>query len=100
MDKYAVELLFWAEQDLNEIANYYENLSKGLGDKFYAEVRSVVESLKIHPFYQKKDSEIRKKSLKKFPYSIHFRINENDNIVYIEAIISDFLLPFSTKIKQ
>lgn len=25
MDKYAVEMLFWAEQDLNEISIYYKN---------------------------------------------------------------------------
>lgn len=52
MDKFTAKMLFWAEQDLNEISLYYKNISNELGDKFYSEVRSVIESLKINPFYQ------------------------------------------------
>jgi DNA replication initiation complex subunit (GINS family) len=72
MDKYAVEMLFWAEQDLNEIAIYYKNLSNELGDKFYNEVRNVIESLKINPFYQTDFNKIRKISVQKFPYKVFF----------------------------
>ena len=68
MDKYAVEMLFWAEQDLKEIAIYYKNLSNDLGNKFYDEVRSVIKSLKINPFYQKDSNNIRKIPVQKFPY--------------------------------
>lgn len=99
MDKYAVEMLFWAEQDLNEIAIYYKNLSAELGDKFYNEVRNVIESLKINPFYQKDSNSIRKIPVQKFPYKVYFKVDEEKKIIYVEAIISDHLLPFSTKIK-
>jgi hypothetical protein len=99
MDKYVVEMLFWAEQDLNEIAIYYRNLSAELGDKFYNEVRNAIESLKINPFYQKDSNKIRKIPLQKFPYKVYFKIDEEKKIIYVEAIISDHLLPFSTKIK-
>lgn len=99
MDKYAVEMLFWAEQDLNEIAIYYKNLSNELGDKFYNEVRNVIESLKINPFYKTDSNNTRKIPVQKFPYKVFFKVDEEEKIVYIEAIISDYLLPFSTKIK-
>lgn len=99
MDKFAVEILFWAEQDLNEIALYYKNLSNELGDKFYNEVRNVVESLKINPFYQMDSNEIRKIHLQKFPYKVFFKVDEEKKIVFVLAIINDRLLPFSTKIK-
>jgi len=32
MDKFTIEMLFWAEQDLNEIAIYYKNLSNAQPD--------------------------------------------------------------------
>ena len=99
MDKYTIEMLFWAEQDLNEIGLYYKNLSGELGDKFYYEVRKGIESLKINPFYQTDFGSIRKIPIKKFPYKIYFKVDEENKIVHIEAIISDYLLPFSTKIK-
>ncbi len=99
MNKYAVEMLFWAEEDLNEIAIYYKNLSDELGNKFYNEVRNVIESLKINPFYQKDSNSIRKIPIQKFPYKVYFKVNEEKKIIYVEAIISDHLLPFSTKIK-
>ncbi len=92
-------MLFWAEQDLNEISHYYKNLSNELGDKFYSEVRSVIESLKINPFYQIDSNDIRKIPVQKFPYKVYFKVDEVRKIIYIEAIISDHLLPFSTKIK-
>lgn len=97
MDNYAIEMLFWAEQDLNEIAIYYKNLSNELGDKFYSEARSAIESLKINPFYQIDSNNLRKIPLKKFPYKVLFRVDEERKIVYIEAIINDYLLPFSRK---
>jgi hypothetical protein len=99
MNKYAVEMLFWAEEDLNEIAIYYKNLSDELGNKFYNEVRNVIESLKINPFYQKDSNSIRKIPIQKFPYKVYFKVDEEKKIIYVEAIISDHLLPFSTKIK-
>jgi mRNA-degrading endonuclease RelE of RelBE toxin-antitoxin system len=84
---------------LNEIAIYYKKISNELGDKFYNEVRNVIESLKINPFYQTDFNNIRKIHVQKFPYKVFFKVDEEKKIVYIEAIISDYLLPFSTKIK-
>jgi len=97
MDKYVIEMLFWAEQDLNEVAKYYNTLSDELGDKFYKEVRNVIEALKINPFYQTDSKGLRKIPVNKFPYKVYFKVDEKNNIVFIEAIISDYLLPFSRK---
>ncbi|WP_348824685.1 type II toxin-antitoxin system RelE/ParE family toxin [Flavobacterium aestuarii] len=97
MDKFTIEMLFWAEQDLNEIAIYYKNLSNELGDKFYIEVRNAIETLKINPYYQIDSDNLRKIHLQKFPYKVYFRVDEEKKIVYVEAIINDYLLPFSRK---
>ena len=99
MDRHAVKLLFWAKEDLIETANYYENLATGLGDKFYAEVRLVVDSLKINPFYIADENGLRQIPVNKFPYKVIFIVDENSFTVYVKAIKNDYLLPFSTKIK-
>ncbi|MDR6969470.1 hypothetical protein J2X31_003501 [Flavobacterium arsenatis] len=80
MDNYTIEMLFWAEQDLNEIAIYYKTLSNELGDKFYNDVRNTIESLKINPFYQTDSNNIRKIHLQKFPYKVFFKVDEEKKL--------------------
>jgi len=56
-----------AELEVDEILEYYELLSEGLGVRFYAEYKSVVETLKNIPFFEVKYNIVRKLPLKKFP---------------------------------
>ena len=100
MDKYSVEMLFWAKEDLLEIAKYYENLSVGLGNKFYIEIRNVIDSLEINPFYISDINGLRQIPVNKFPYKVCFTVDEVNFVVYIKGIKNDNLLPFSSKIKQ
>jgi hypothetical protein len=44
MEKFEIVMLFFAKEDATEIAKYYENLSIGLGDKFYHQFRNTMES--------------------------------------------------------
>ena len=95
-----VQLRIRAKEEVDEISFYYENLSVGLGKRFYKEFKESSRMLEINPYFQLQYDDIRKMPLKSFPYSIHFRIVEPEMIVYIETITSDHLLPFSSKIKQ
>ena len=99
LENFEIELRIRAKEEVDEIAFYYENLSIGLGKKFYKEFKEASRSLAINPFYQIHYEKVRRIQLKSFPYSIHFRINEINKKVFIESVISDYLLPFSTKIK-
>ena len=95
-----VELRIRAKEEVDEISFYYENLSAGLGKRFYKEFKDTSRTLAFNPFFQLQYEDIRKIPLKSFPYSIHFRIVETEKIVFIETIMSDHLMPFSTKMKQ
>ena len=97
---FKVELRIRAKEEVDEISYYYENLSVGLGKKFYKEFKELSLSLKINPYFQIFYGSIRRLPFKNFPYSIHFRIDEVEKIVFIETVMSDYLLPFSTKIKK
>lgn len=55
--------------------------------------------MKKIPFFEVKYSIIRKLPLKKFPYSIHFTIDENEKVVSILAITCDYQKPENTRLK-
>ena len=76
-----------ALNDLTEIVKWYNNQSQNLGLRFHKQVKSQINSLKTHPFI----SSIRYKNIRcmlvnKFPFMIHYVINENENIVEIYSI--------------
>ena len=88
-----------AELEVDEILEYYEQLSEGLGVRFYTEYKNVVETLKNIPFFEVKYNIVRKLPLKKFPYSIHFTVDEFEKMVSIHAISCDYQNPEVTRIK-
>ena len=49
---YKVELRIRAKEEVDEISYYYENLSVGLGKRFYKEFKELSLSLKINPYFQ------------------------------------------------
>lgn len=97
---FKVEIRVRAKEEVDEISFYYEKLSDGLGKRFYKEFKEYSRTLANNPFFEVKYEDIRKISLKIFPYSIQFRVNEKLKIVYIEAITNDNLHPFSGKLKN
>lgn len=88
-----------AELELDEIIYYYENIQVGLGNRFLNDYEDLIDILETYPFFEKKYNIIRKLPFKKFPYTIHFQIDEFENIVYIESISCDYQNPSNTRIK-
>ena len=78
---------------------HYESKRKGLGKLFYKEFKNYSSTLNNIPFFQVRYSKIRTISLKKFPYTIHFSVDEKEKIVSIQAVTCDYQDPNTTKIK-
>lgn len=87
MKKYRVQIEDNASLDIQEAIYYYEGLSKGLGERFAAEVGKASNTLKLTPHFQIRYDAVRCLKIKSFPYSIHYIVNENDGIVIIQAVI-------------
>jgi hypothetical protein len=100
INKFDIIILVRADLEVDEISEYYESISEGLGTKFYNEFQDYPETLKTFPFFEVKYNEIRKLKLKKFPYTIHFSINEKEKKVSILAVTCDYQDPNTTKIKD
>ena len=99
VDNFEIIVLKRAELEVDEISEYYQSISEGLGIKFYNEYKKYAETLKKIPFFEVKYSIIRKLPLKKFPYSIHFTIDEKEKVVSILAITCDYQKPENTRLK-
>ena len=96
---FVVKILKRADLELEEIFLYYESISNDLADKFLSEYENHLNTLENIPFFEVKYNIIRKLPIKKFPYTIHFRVEENEKIVYIEALSCDYQDPNTTKVK-
>jgi len=96
---YEIIVLLRADLEVDEIAEYYESLSNGLGTKFFNEYQDYVETLKTFPFFEEKYNIVRILPLKKFPYKIHFTVDENEKLVSIQAVTCNYQDPNITRIK-
>jgi hypothetical protein len=99
INNFKLKILSRAKLEVNEAANYYESKSKGLGKGFYLEFKNYSKTLRNIPFFEEKYNIVRILPLKKFTYTIHFTVDEDEKTVSIQAVTSNFQEPNSTRIK-
>lgn len=76
-----------AVSDLENSSDWYELHVKGLGKRFYTEIKNHFSSLKNQPYgFQIRYSDVRCVTLKKFPFLIHYRIIEETQTISIIAV--------------
>ncbi|MDB4290003.1 type II toxin-antitoxin system RelE/ParE family toxin [Flavobacteriaceae bacterium] len=64
-----------AQQDIQEVIDYYDELSPKLADSFLAELEQCYNKIKQAPEgYQKRLGNIRAAFLKKFPFGVYYKI--------------------------
>jgi hypothetical protein len=85
--EYYFQLTPKAKEEFVDAYNYYEEKINGLGDKFRKEVYHFISLIISNPFhYPLKSKKQREVVLKKFPFLILFRIEENTKIIYVSSI--------------
>jgi len=88
-----------ADLEIEEAVLYYENIQKGLGKKFLLDYEDHLKTLRNIPFFEEKYNIVRLLPLKKFPYTIHFTVDELEKIVSIQAVTCDYQNPENTRLK-
>jgi hypothetical protein len=89
MQSYKVKIEPEAFLDIQQITNWYDNRQAGLGDRFKNTTIKQIDSLRKDPqIYAIRYNEIRCMIIQKFPYMIHYFINENASTVEVMAVIS------------
>ena len=76
-----------ALNDIQETFEWYEMQLKGLGLRYKTQVKKQINSLKKDPYlFSIKYNEIRCRKIEKFPFLIHYLINENTKNVTVFAV--------------
>lgn len=76
------------QYDFQEAMDYYNDKSTLLGDRFYSVAMARIKTLDNNAYlYAVKYGEIRCTEVPKFPYLIHYKINESQHTVEILAVI-------------
>lgn len=86
-----------AIRDIQEAIDYYDEQQAGLGLRFEVSLNQQLLILKKNPFFHKRYDDIRCLPLKKFPYMVHFTIDEKKHLVIIRAVFHTSLDPQNWK---
>jgi hypothetical protein len=91
--KFTLEFHPLVDRDVQEAITYYNSKKEGLGSIFYKALKVRYKSLKTNPFFQIRYQNIRCLPMKKFPYMIHFTLDEDSKTVFIEGVFNTSLNP-------
>lgn len=93
MKKYKVILLDEAIKDFTDAFNYYKEINAKLANQFYIYTDLAIKDLKKNLHYQVRYDDFRMKIIKKFPFIIHFRIDETNFRVLIYGVRNSYQNP-------
>jgi hypothetical protein len=77
-----------AKLDIQEGIYWYNSRKKGLGKEFHQEVKDFFDVLRNTQFFQVRYDETRCLPLKKFPYMIHYSVDEKNQMIIVRAIFN------------
>ena len=77
-----------ATQDVQQAINYYEERQHGLGKKFENALNKQLLRLQQNPFFQIRYDGVRCLPLKKYPYMVHFTIDEDSQLIIVRSVFN------------
>ena len=84
-----------AIDDVEQTVDYYEKQQPGIGKRFAAQLQLTLNAVNRNPFFAAvRYDDIRCAAIKKFPYLVHYQINEDKLVVTIIAVYSSYKEPF------
>ena len=72
-------------EDIQNAIAYYNQKQKGLGKRFLADIKQDFNSIRKNYGFQIRYDNIRCLTVKKFPFMIHYSID--DNVINVRAVI-------------
>jgi toxin ParE1/3/4 len=91
--RFEVEIDLRAVEDVRTAKDYYESQQLGLGIRFEKSIAQLVSILQKNPFFQIRYDHIRCVPMNKFPFMIHFEVNEEEKRIRIIAVTHTSLNP-------
>ncbi len=100
MKRFKVLLLDEAGNDFSNALEYYKKINLIIAHKFHKATSKSLNDLKKNPFYQIRYDDFRIKTIKNYPYVLHFTVNEQLNCVFVFGIRNTFQNPETSYIKK
>jgi hypothetical protein len=84
-----------ALDDIQEAIDYYDFQKDGLGEEFEEEeeVNNYLISISKTKFFQVRYDEVRCLPLKRFPYMIHYSVDEDKKLIIVRAVFNTHRSP-------
>lgn len=74
--------------DIAQAVDWYNEKQTGLGDRFLNNVRKQTAKLSTSALhFAVKYDDVRCMCIKKFPYLVHYRVNQQNQTVKVEALL-------------
>jgi mRNA-degrading endonuclease RelE of RelBE toxin-antitoxin system len=84
---YSLKIDIDAFNDIQETSEWYEMQQKGLSLRYKAQTKKQINSLKKNPYlFSIKYNEVRCRKIEKFPFLIHYTIDEELKVITVFAI--------------
>ena len=82
-----------AIEDMQQAIDYYDKQQIGLGKKFENTLNKHLISLQKNPFFRIRYDNVRCLPIKKYPYMIHFTVQEEAKTIIIRAVFNTYRNP-------
>jgi toxin ParE1/3/4 len=82
-----------SKEEIQAAIKWYNQQKKGLGREFYRVLRSNIDRLQHNPYFQIRYDNVRCLPIRKYPFMIHFTIDELSKIVFVRAILNTSMNP-------
>lgn len=93
MTSFKIKIETFAKLDIQEGIRWYNSKKKGLGKEFHQEVKDHFDILKEIMFFQVRYGEVRSLPLKRFPYMIHYSVDEEKELIIVRAVFNTHKSP-------
>jgi plasmid stabilization system protein ParE len=85
---YRVEISHFAETDIQQSIDWYNEASPGLGTRFYQNVKKTFSLVRKNPqHFPVRYKTIHTALMSKFPFMVHYEVNESEKSLAIVGVI-------------
>lgn len=82
-----------AHQDIQDGIDWHNSRQPGLGKRFHSAVKQEFKMLRESPLFQIRYEGVRCLPLKKFPYMVHFIVEEENKQIIVLGVINTHKKP-------
>lgn len=80
-------------QEIQDGIDFYNERRNGFGRKFWIEISNTFKLIRKNPYFQIRYANVRCVPLKKFPFMIHFTLDEKKEEIIIRSVINTYKNP-------